>query len=233
MPLRTATNIIARVPSAAACHDTMKAVSTAIIEQLNQVGQPISRSASNSSNSPGRCVLRCAPMSSSRDEPHPNEMFPAPLPPVALPYELSLLDNLFLNPRAAHNKISDYTDGNQSRANKLANEVRTGYAPNMTMSFGAPPQGFPPGAFQGGYNDTPVNGSGLGAYGIAAQVGMPGLSATQPNAMNMTFPPQQMNAETESNGFDVFSFLMDEEGGLNGAGTWDAMEVPPDFSLWS
>ena len=232
----------ARVPSAAACHDTMKAVFKAILDQIGDSEPSISRAYSNSSNSPDRNILRSAPISSSRDDPLPNEAYPAPLPAVTLPYELSLLDYLFLNPMAPHNKASDYTNGNKSRVSQIANEVRVGYnhASSTSSSFGAPPQGFPPGAFQSGYVGIHPVGSacgahGPGAYGMAA-VGVPGGTVSpQVGTMDTSgYPqPQQGLGEADPNGFDVFSFLMDEEGGLAGTGNWDALEVPADFSLWS
>lgn len=220
----------------------MKAVSKAILDQLGESAPHIFRSESSSSNSPERNMRRGAPISSSRDDPLPNEAFPAPLPAIPLPYELSLLDNLFLNPMAPHNKASDYTNGNKNRASKIANEVRAGYddATSTTNPYGAPPVGFPPGAFQSGYNNQPSSSggmNGLGAYGIAAQVVAPSggtVPQTGPMAMGgHVQQTQQANGDMDANGFDVFSFLMDEEGGLGGTGNWDALEVPADFSLWS
>jgi hypothetical protein len=35
----------------------------------------------------------------------------------------------------------------------------------------------------------------------------------------------------EEGGFDMFSFLMDDEAGLGN--NWDSLEVPSDFSLWT
>jgi len=142
---------------------------------------------------------------------------------------------------APHYKASDYTNGNKNRASKIANEVRSGYdnATSSTPSYGAPPIGFPPGAFQSGFNPLPGGGggmNGLGAYGVAAQVGGNGGSTnTQPHTLDLSgcAQTQPMNGEVDANGFDVFSFLMDEEGGLGGTGNWDALEVPADFSLWS
>lgn len=256
--------LLARVPSAGACHDTMQSLSKAIFDQISASPPPIP----TSNNSSPRGILRGMPISSSRDDPHPNEAFPAPLPPVTLPYELSLLDNLFINPMAAHNKASDYTKGNKNKSR--ASDVRAAFnsAPDPTIAsitsgnFGAlgPPQGFPPGVFQSGL-------SGLGAYGVAAQVNnthdvkpqltpiFDGNGLGNTNAMygDMAMTNQTpMGGSGVGNGngnvnglmnpggggvgegdFDIFSFLMDEEGGLGGSGNWDALEVPADFSLWS
>lgn len=219
----------------------MKAVSKAIFDQIHGTGSAHSRANSSSSHSPDRNVLRGAPISSSRDDPLPNETYPAPLPAIALPYELSLLDNLFLNPMAPHNKASDYTNGNKNRVSQIANEVRAGYnhATEGAASYAAPPQGFPPGAFQSGYSSNQFSGgggmNGLGAYGIATVGGTGGSSIPQTGTMASSgfTQPQQGNGEMDANGFDVFSFLMDEQGGLGGTGNWDALEVPADFSLWS
>lgn len=79
-----------------------------------------------------------------------------------------------------------------------------------------------------------ING-GLGPYGMAAQVGGTGGSAPAQSGTLESVGFQeahQANTEVDANGFDVFSFLMDDEGGL-GTGNWDALEVPADFSLWS
>lgn len=35
----------------------------------------------------------------------------------------------------------------------------------------------------------------------------------------------------EEGGFDMFSFLMDDDAGLGN--NWDSLEVPSDFSLWT
>lgn len=81
-----------------------------------------------------RNMLRGAPISSSRDDPHPSTDFLAPLPQVTLPYELSLLDNLFVNPMASHSKASDYTNGAncaKARAACAAKEVRNAFAGHL------------------------------------------------------------------------------------------------------
>jgi len=38
-------------------------------------------------------------------------------------------------------------------------------------------------------------------------------------------------AAGEEGGFDMFSFLMDDDAGLGNG--WDSLEVPSDFSLWT
>ncbi|WVQ65613.1 uncharacterized protein L199_003791 [Kwoniella botswanensis] len=106
-----------RVPSASDCHRTMQALSQAIFEQLSKLDLPPTMGSSASSPG-GRGILRGAPISSSREDPLPNETFPAPLPAVELPYELSLLDNLFRNPMASHNKASEYTSNQKCRSKK-------------------------------------------------------------------------------------------------------------------
>jgi hypothetical protein len=150
-----------------------------------------------------------------------------------------LLDNLFLNPMAPHNKASDYTNGCKNRGKGIANDIRSNYAQTGSSgSFGAPPQGFPPGAFHTSYPDSGQM-SGLGPYGMAAQVGIPttATAAIIGAALNPEFQIQQPanggdSGATMEGGFDIFNFLMDEEG-LGGTATWDALEVPTDISLWS
>ncbi|WWC88553.1 uncharacterized protein L201_003464 [Kwoniella dendrophila CBS 6074] len=113
-----------RVPSAQECHDTMQTLSQAIFDQLSKLDPPAIMD--SSASSPGRGgILRGAPISSSREDPLPNETFLTPLPAVALPYELSLLDNLFRNPMASHNKASEYTSNHKCR-NKNKNKNRQG-----------------------------------------------------------------------------------------------------------
>ena len=254
---KQAHKIAARVPSAGACHDTMQTMSKAILDQLTA-----SDSRRSSGTSPGR-QRHAPPVSSSRDDPLPNDRFPAPLPPIPLPYELSLLDNVFVNPMAAHNKASDYTNGKQARS-KVSVKTEQGSMSDMTTNnglrsttYGAPPQGFPPGAFGGniGVTGTPNNESnmsGLNPYAMAAQV-------NQNNSTNSAFSLASMLAQNaggvttgttgdlsttgpvQANGvagndpanFDILNFLMAEEGGLGGSGNWDALDVPADFSLWS
>lgn len=240
----------ARVPSAQACHETMQTLSKAILEQLSN-----SKPASNANSPSGRVMgmSRAAPISSSRDDPlpTPNESFPAPLPAVTLPYELSLLDNLFVNPMSSHKKASEYTNGNKNRcAGKNAEGQQRsgdgGAISGMTISaaLANTPQGFPPSAF-GGTGVTPASGDqslmGLQAYGLAAQVGGTGtnsLALSGDGTKLVTGNPANANqtmgvgAAPGDTGFDLLSFLMDEEGGL-GTGTWDSLDVPADYSLWS
>ena len=197
----------ARVPSAGACHDTMQAVSSAILDQIQKLDPP-PRDASAPSQTPdGRAaILRGAPISSSRNDPLPHESsFPTPLPNIPLPYELTLLDNLFVNPMVKHNKASDYTCGSQKRCQQKQAQNGGGQPqPKQTVagpvynnptqfnsfvaSTGSAPQSLPPGAFQTGssfptnLNQIPQtsngNGMSLGAYGMAA-VG--GSSQLDPN----------------------------------------------------
>ncbi|WVQ73386.1 hypothetical protein IAR50_002957 [Cryptococcus sp. DSM 104548] len=259
-----------RVPSASACHDTMRTLSQAIFKQLAELDPP---PVSNTSTSPTqRTILRSAPISSSREDPLPNEAFPAPLPPVTMPYELSLLDNLFRNPMASHNKASDYTSNKQ--CGKRAHAGVDGYS--------HAPGSMPPRAFHSAenghyapYTPAPTNDPNtlMGTFGMAAHIAM------SPVATSPAFPPSDgpsldtlastaaaaaassgasgstedrisalvhsRSANASASGgtgngngtgfgendsvFDVFSFLMDEEGGLGSNGY---SEVPADFSLW-
>ncbi|ORY30548.1 fungal-specific transcription factor domain-domain-containing protein, partial [Naematelia encephala] len=237
-----------RVPSASACHDTLQSVSKAIIEQLTSESRPSSAPAS-----PRSQLLRGAPISSSRDDPLPSETFPTPLPPVILPYELTLLDNLFVNPMAQHNKASDYTS-NKKCGPKMANDVRESY--NTSANSHYPSSAFTNGStaaslFASGQGDSHNGHGGLGPYGMAAQVSTPSSSGAAFNGNGngqvsvgaaLTAGAGGIGAAGGAGGqqqeggtdgaFDIFSFLMDEEGGLGGTGSWDALEVPADFSLW-
>ncbi|ODN93409.1 fungal specific transcription factor [Cryptococcus wingfieldii CBS 7118] len=258
-----------RVPSASACHDTMRTLSQAIFKQLGEFNPP---PVSNTSGSPAqRTNFRSVPISSSREDPLPNEVFPAPLPPVTMPYEMSLLDNLFRNPMASHNKASDYTSNKQ--CGKRAHVGVDGYS--------HAPGGMPPRAFHSAENGhhapyTPTSTNGvsssigdpntlMGTFGMAAHINMSPV-ATSPvfpasdgpslNTLANTAAAAAASAGSQStderisaiihgrpnngtgNGtafgendgaFDVFSFLMDEEGGLGSNGY---SEVPADFSLW-
>ncbi|WVR06484.1 hypothetical protein IAU60_003515 [Kwoniella sp. DSM 27419] len=280
-----------RVPSASACHDTMRSLCQAIFDQLTKLDAP--PTAGSTATSPGRGILRGAPISSSREDPLPNEAFPAPLPAVALPYELSLLDNLFRNPMASHNKASEYTSNQKCQKKK----VNVDYGGNGNYSP-APPRGYPPGAFHTAGNDdarrrhdnghreghardedgererdrerererereyTAVPSGGPGLYHSASVLGSSAASPfslfQQGNPTSFDQPAQQQplpqvqasgggegegegggdrvlpmlngaGAEGDPNGFDLFSFLMDEEG-LGGTYPTD---LPTDFTLWS
>lgn len=107
-------------------------------------------------------------VSSARDDPLPNDAsFPAPLPPTTLPYELTLLDNLFLNPVSSHHKLSEYTNGAKNA--KLKGNL------NDTNFAGPPvpqdvPASLPPAAFHS-----------FGPYGIAAQVASGAGASAQPS----------------------------------------------------
>ncbi|WWD18636.1 hypothetical protein CI109_103089 [Kwoniella shandongensis] len=281
-----------RVPSASACHETMRNLSQAIFEQLSKLEPP--ETTNSTTTSPRN--IRGAPISSSREDPLPNEAFPTPLPAVTLPYELSLLDNLFRNPMASHDKASEYTSNKGPKARKGAVKEEHG------IGFTPAPQGFPPGVFHtpSGVSSSHAHGFGggsqaannsafgdpntlLGTFGIVAQMGM----GTSPSANGNGNGPIFNSDHTSSSvtdptttstghgdehagpgggegmgsgvhsmlngggatptaisnngasgegegmgmGFDIFSFLMDEEGGLGGGNY--ALDVPADFSLWS
>lgn len=270
-----------RVPSAGQCHETMRSVSTAILEQLSKV-KP------NRNDLPTRSpgARFGAAISSARDDPLPSDAsFPAPLPPTQLPYELTLLDNLFLNPITSHHKLSEYTNGVKKR--KLDDGAAQ---PTPTQQ----PASLPPSAFHS-----------VGPYGIAAQVTS---AATKNNGLSLASaagawlgteagqnasstvipgqpsghagaildemvingvghehqqngqgalqngstdqqqqqqqPQQQQQQQQQTQGqqqqgqdqsaFDIFSFLMDEDSGLGQLTTnWNALDVPPDYPLWS
>lgn len=218
----TDTNRSARVPSAGACHDTMQAVSSAILDQIQKLDPP-PRDASTSNRTPdGRPLLRGAPISSSRNDPLPHDSsFPTPLPNIPLPYELTLLDNLFVNPMVRHNKASDYTCGSQKRCQQKQAQKGQQQHPKQTdagpmytnptqfnslvaSTTSSIPQSLPPGAFQTGssfpatLNQLPQvstsNSTGLGAYGMAAV----GTNQIDPN--NLFVMQNPGGASTSSNG---------------------------------
>ena len=225
----------------------MTKVSEAIFSQLSKLDPPTAPPAS-----PGR-MIRGAPISSSRDDPLPNEAFPAPLPPVTLPYELSLLDNLFLNPMAAHPKASTYTDSKNRPGFRLGPSDLGGTVSGAAASFGVKGHSM-------GQNKNNNSNSGLGAYGMAAQVdhnlGLSlgpqfphlGGNANMHNGGGQNvYDPQLAHlgtgnmtggaapaAEPTDLGMagDLFSFLMDEDGGF-GSSNWDSLEIPADFSTIS
>ncbi|WVN90538.1 uncharacterized protein L203_105775 [Cryptococcus depauperatus CBS 7841] len=171
-----------RVPSALACHETMRLVSQAIFKQLADLSRPTSQSTSSSDGRP--TLLRGAPISSLREDPLPNEAFPAPLPAVTLPYEFSLLDNLFRNPVVSHKKASDYTSNKrydkqpqkQGDFQEGANVGVKGYNNPKLAS-----ENFPPGAFHTNNNsslETPKESlaeepnSLFRTYGMASRFGL-------------------------------------------------------------
>jgi hypothetical protein len=170
----------------------MQAVSSTILDQIQKLDPP-PRDATTSARTPdGRQILRGAPISSSRNDPLPHDAFPTPLPNIPLPYELTLLDNLFVNPMVRHNKASDYTCGSKNRQNQKQNRSNDGgpvytNPTQFNTLVSSNPQSLPPNAF---HTSAPANfgqangqgmtfnqmttgtnnGFGLGAYGVAAQV---------------------------------------------------------------
>lgn len=274
-----------RVPSASACHDTMRNVSQAIIEQLSKMNPKVA------SNAPGsvpgavggaRFGSLGTPVSSSRDDPLPSDAsFPAPLPPTTLPYELTLLDNLFLNPVSSHVKLSEYTNGAKTKQNKANMLGSTEHAAPFSTPINPgqaginPASGLPPAAFQsfGPYGiaaqvsssagNTP-NLAGVASAWLGTEAGTAASTAMVPGGPsgngNAIMAELQLNGVIGANGgaagtpaangltgadgtgavdptanFDIFSFLMDEEGGLSNINTtsWNALDVPADFPLWS
>ncbi|KAK4685133.1 hypothetical protein P7C73_g5030, partial [Tremellales sp. Uapishka_1] len=204
----------AKVSSAAACHDTLQSVSQAILAQISKLPPP----PSSSSLSPGRQFR--APISSSRDEPPP---FPAPLPPTTLPYELSLLDNLFFNPMSSHKKASEYTTSKPNGGAQPGTcQSKKEHVPSMNAINGFPStssqirNSFEGGG--GGHQEGTLSGLALASNPAAESDGANGANGVGGH----------------EDGFDIFNFLMDEEGGLGATtGAWDTMEVPPDFSIWT
>jgi hypothetical protein len=260
----------------------MRSVSQAIFEQLNKMSPP---RGNVTARSPGGRFG--AAISSARDDPLPTDTsFPAPLPPTTLPYELTLLDNLFLNPVSSHHKLSDYTNG--AKHAKLKDTVGIG-------AFARPqppliPAALPPAAFHsfGPYGiaaqvasgaagsstqmslasvagawlgteagtaaaSTVVTGAPSGNGDIMAELQLNGVAGGAGGAggSNLAANTNGNNAAANGNGtadgavdpnaaaatanFDIFSFLMDEEGGLSQIGNtnWNALDVPADFPLWS
>lgn len=194
-------DISARVPSAGACHDTMRQLSQSILEQL---GSPSSAPQAPTAASL-RNLSRAAPISSSRDDPLPNSDYLAPLPSVTLPYEVSLLDNLFINPMATHQKASDYTNGAKNRAGGTA--LTTLYSQNGGNSN--------PGVSTASLTVPNPYGSGLGAYQLAAQVragytdcptieqSLAGGTGNGNTNQSQSFP--QMDAKDNNNSANVFT----------------------------
>lgn len=203
----------------------MQAVSSAILDQIQKLDPP-PRDASTSSRTPdGRQILRGAPISSSRNDPHPSDSsFPTPLPNIPLPYELTLLDNLFVNPMVRHNKASDYTCGSKNRQPTKQTDAGPLYTnPTQFNSFvGQAPQSLPPVAFQQqhphpqppsgsasfniGVNPLPQTSAGLGAYGMAAvgntgQIDPNNLFTMQtPGGNTMSLSGNNANGTNSSNG---------------------------------
>ncbi|WRT67942.1 uncharacterized protein IL334_004916 [Kwoniella shivajii] len=216
-----------RVPSASGCHETMQSVSQAIFEQLSKLDPPPTMS--SSADSPGRGISRGVPISSSREDPLPNESFPAPLPAIALPYELSLLDNLFRNPMASHNKASEYTSNQKCRNKKKKAQdqqvnVDYGGIGNYRQSSGSNSnhnnnKGYPPGAFHtqsnskadevrrvygGNRTDSDVEGytteSLLGPYTLAMGLGSTQSAGFNNGNIDNTNQAQNHNQNQNQNG---------------------------------
>jgi len=228
----------------------MQAVSSTILDQIQKLDPP-PRDATISTRTDARQMHRGVPVSSSRNDPLPQDAFPTPLPNIPLPYELTLLDNLFVNPMVCHNKASDYTCGTKNRLN-AAQAAQTqrheggGYTnpTQFNTLVSSTPQSLPPRAFQlplqsqsnygnGSGRPLPQTSTGMGAYGMAA-VGQ--STQIDPNNLyNLQTPGGSAaplpTAAGEEGGFDMFSFLMDDDAGLGNG--WDSLEVPSDFSLWT
>ena len=91
--------------------------------------------------------------------------------------------------------------------------------------------------------------TGLHPYGIAAQVNQDTSFTLPDTTLTDNFKPSNLGTGFTTNGvpredmgppsmaadnnFDILNFLMDEESGLGGTNTWDATDIPADFSLWS
>jgi hypothetical protein len=239
----------------------MQAVSSTILDQIQKLDPPPRDATDSSRPLDGRQISRGVPISSSRNDPLPQDAFPTPLPNIPLPYELTLLDNLFVNPMVSHNKASEYTCGSKSRLQAQSQRQANGQgqAQGAGLMYTNPtqfntlvsstPQSLPPGAFQlpsqsqssfpgQGTSSRPAQtNTSLGAYGMAA-VGSQSTQNQQLDPSNLyqhqtpggSAVPLPGNTGDEA-GFDVFSFLMDEEAGLGNG--WDSLEVPSDFSLWT
>jgi hypothetical protein len=155
----------------------------------------------------------------------------------------------------SHNKASDYTCGTKNRLNaaQAAQSHRQAGYSNPTQfnnSISSAPQSLPPRAFQlpqqsqssyGNINGRPLpqTSTGIGAYGMAAvglgqsqhQQSDPSSLYNQQTPGGSAAPSFTTGGGGEEGGFDMFSFLMDDEAGLGN--NWDSLEVPSDFSLWT
>jgi hypothetical protein len=162
--------------------------------------------------------------------------FPSPLPKMDLPSEISLLDNLFLNPMIPHPKASDSTT------------VGNGFLHTPRVSVSPPPVS----GSSRGPGDVPYSCPGMGDLGNSGQ-GQAGdngnmmnggdgqpprivLAGSPANHMIMgggnngggggMHHPGLSQAETDlaASGFDFLSFLAADDGGQGANAVWEQTE---------
>jgi hypothetical protein len=189
----------------------MQAVSSTILDQIQKLDPP-PRDATISTRTDSRQIHRGVPVSSSRNDPLPQDAFPTPLPNIPLPYELTLLDNLFVNPMVCHNKASDYTCGTKKGLDMAqqaqSQRQESGYTnPTQNNTFvSSNPQSLPPRAFQLAPNQSQPtygngngNGNGLGngqrlpqtssGIGMGMGIGAYGMAAVGQSSTSTTHTP--------------------------------------------
>lgn len=138
---------------------------------------------------------------------------PSPLPKLELPNELSLLDNLFLNPLIPHPKASDST----TVGHDFHNTPRP-VDPEADRDYPASPRRPTSSrSYQNGDVTTPRDRDGESHQGILA--GSPAV----PNMGSGGYPIGP-DGEFATGGFDFLSFLAADDGGQGANAVWEQTE---------
>jgi hypothetical protein len=157
--------------------------------------------------------------------------FPSPLPKMELPTEISLLDNLFLNPMIPYPKASDST----AVGNSFLHTPRDSVSPPPRGESPHPAYPYP--NVNAGDESMLRGGSrGAGATGLNGERGDDGMAT--PRSILAGSPATHMmhgggagagagmGAETDlaASGFDFLSFLAADDGGHGANAVWEQTE---------
>lgn len=143
--------------------------------------------------------------------------FPSPLPKMELPTEISLLDNLFLNPMIPHPKASDST----AVGNSFLHTPRDSVSPPRGES---PHPSYP---YPNGGDDPILRGpSRTGGGGEDGGMTTPRSILAGSPATHMMHGNGGLSGETDlaASGFDFLSFLAQDDGGQGANAVWEQTE---------
>ena len=149
--------------------------------------------------------------------------FPSPLPKMELPTEISLLDNLFLNPMIPHPKASDSTAVGNSFLHTPRDSVSPPRGESPHPSYPYANNGDDP-MLRGGSRSGA--GAGVGGGGDDGGMATPRSILAGSPATHMMHGNGGMGGETDlaASGFDFLSFLAADDGGQGANAVWEQTE---------
>lgn len=212
------------VPAARACHSTFEMLSTAIIRRLTSE----STDDDHSERGPTTLGSTSHHAESAMRHSFQSNGLPSPLPKWALPAELGILDNLFMNPMMPHPKASASTTIRHPSiyGSEFNGDPSYNYGLSPNQDYSSLPYVTTPSTasqLQGITAETPNSMHSL----AAAAASLTPSSREQFNEGSETRPPtSHSNPENElaASGFDFLTFLAADDGGQGANAVWEQTE---------